>query len=151
MADIELRAATPADAPGIAACVCEAYVHYIERIGRQPGPMLQDYVQVIADAIVHVALDAGRIVGSIVTQVTDEGFYVDNVAVRPSVRGRGVGRALLLHAEAQARARGFSSLYLATHEKMTENRALYVRAGYVEFDHRVVDGFPRVFMRKSLA
>jgi len=30
------------------------------------------------------------------------------------------------------------------------NRALYSRAGYVEYDRRVVSGFPRVFLRKML-
>ena len=149
--DFELRPARVEDAAGVAACVCEAYVHYIERIGRQPGPMLPDYARVIADAQVQVAVAAGRIVGSIVTEITGEGFYVDNVAVRPDVKGMGVGRALLLHAEARARALGYASLYLATHEKMSENRALYARSRYVECDRRVVGGFPRVFLRKALA
>lgn len=43
MSEMVVRPAKPQDAPGIAACVCEAYVHYIERIGKQPGPMLEDY------------------------------------------------------------------------------------------------------------
>ena len=60
MADITLRLASPSDAAGVASCVCEAYVHYIERIGKQPGPMLEDYVRVISDAIVHVAVDEDR-------------------------------------------------------------------------------------------
>lgn len=38
--------------------------------------------------------------------------------------GRGVGRALLESAESEARSAGFDSLYLYTHEKMTENLAL---------------------------
>jgi hypothetical protein len=33
---------------------------------------------------------------------------------------------------------------------MTENQVLYSRIGYVAFDHRVVNGYPRVFMRKQL-
>ena len=40
---ISLRPARPSDPAAVAACVCEAYVHYIERIGKQPGPMLEDY------------------------------------------------------------------------------------------------------------
>ncbi|MCW5658448.1 MAG: GNAT family N-acetyltransferase [Burkholderiaceae bacterium] len=151
MAEIALRPALPADAPGVAACVCEAYVHYIERIGVQPGPMLEDYARVIAEAMVHVATEDGRVVGAIVLSTTDEGFYIGNVAVRPSLKGRGVGRMLLQLAESEARQHGYSSIYLATHELMVENRALYTRIGYVEYDHRVVNGYPRVFFRKSLA
>jgi hypothetical protein len=33
---------------------------------------------------------------------------------------------------------------------MTENQALYSRIGYVEYDRRVVNGYPRVFFRKAL-
>jgi hypothetical protein len=47
MSEVILRPAILQDAPGIAACVCEAYVHYIERIGKQPGPMLEDYTEVV--------------------------------------------------------------------------------------------------------
>ena len=82
--------------------------------------------------------------------VVDEGFYIDNIAVRPSAQGKGVGRLLLELAEAEARRQGYASIYVATHELMTENRALYARIGYVEYDHRVVDGYPRVLMRKAL-
>ena len=81
---------------------------------------------------------------------TADGFYLDNVAVRPSVKGSGVGRALLQLAEHQAKERGYASIYLATHELMVENRELYTRIGYIEYDHRVVNGFPRVFFRKAL-
>jgi GNAT superfamily N-acetyltransferase len=112
--------------------------------------MLEDFAETIRNSQVHVAELNGRIVGTIVLMITDEGFYLDNVAVRPSVKGKGVGRHLLEFAETEARRQGYSSIYLATHELMTENRALYARVGYVEYDQRVVDGYPRVFFRKRL-
>jgi GNAT superfamily N-acetyltransferase len=130
--------------------VCEAYVHYIERIGKQPGPMLEHYADVISQFQVHVAVAASGVIGAIVLKVTDEGFYVDNVAVRPSAKGKGIGRLLLELAETEARRQGCESIYLAAHELMTENRALYSRIGYVEYDQRIVDGYPRVFFRKAL-
>jgi GNAT superfamily N-acetyltransferase len=113
--------------------------------------MLEDYGAILSRFQAHVAVQSDTVVGVIFLQVTDEGFYIDNVAVRPSVKGQGVGRKLLELAESEARRQGFPSTYLATHELMTENRALYARIGYVQYDHRVVDGYPRVFMRKSLA
>jgi N-acetylglutamate synthase-like GNAT family acetyltransferase len=88
MSEVAIRAAKTEDAPGIAASVCEAHVHYIERIGKQPGPMLEDYAEVIQQFQVHVAVASGKVVGAVVLKVTDEGFYVDNVAVRPWVKGR---------------------------------------------------------------
>ena len=151
MPKAEIRSARSEDVAGITACVCEAYVHYIERIGKQPGPMLEDYADAIRHFQVHVAVLNDMVVGAIVLKITDEGFYLDNVAVRPSVKGKGVGRQLLEHAEAEARRQGYDSIYLATHELMIENRALYARAGYIEYDQRVVNGYPRIFFRKTLS
>jgi len=150
MIDTIVRMAGLGDVPGITACVCEAYVHYIERIGKRPGPMLEDFHQTIGKAQVHVVESNGRIIGVAVLMLTDEGFYLDNVAVRPTARGMGVGRKLLELAEAEARNQGYTSVYLATHELMHENRALYARVGYKEYAQREVNGFPRVFMRKQL-
>jgi ribosomal protein S18 acetylase RimI-like enzyme len=72
------------------------------------------------------------------------------VAVLPTLKGQGIGRALLTHAEAQAKARGYRSIYLYTNEAMVENIALYARIGYVEYERRQEQGFRRVFMRKQL-
>lgn len=147
---MEIRPATAADVTSITACVCEAYVHYIERIGMRPGPMLEDFGETVRASQVHVACDGAGVVGVIVLQSTPEGLFVDDVAVRPRVKGTGVGRQLLQLAEAEALRQGYGSVYLSTHELMTENQALYARIGYVAFDRRVVDGYPRIFMRKPL-
>ena len=145
-----LRQATGSDAASVAALVDAAYGHYVERIGMRPGPMTDDYAEVIRDRQVTVADHDGAIVGVVVLAVTDEGFLIDNVAVHPSRRGTGLGRALLLFAEAEARRAGFDAIHLYTHEKMTENLALYSRIGYVEYDRRPQDGFSLVYMRKQL-
>jgi GNAT superfamily N-acetyltransferase len=68
-----------------------------------PGPMTDDYAEVIRNRQVTVAEHHGAIAGIIVLTVTDEAFLVDNVAVHPSHRGTGLGRALLEFAEAEAR------------------------------------------------
>ena len=68
----------------------------------------------------------------------------------PSCRGKGLGRGLLEFAEGEARRAGFDSIYLYTHEKMTENLALYSRIGYVEYDRRSRGKFSLVYMRKHL-
>ena len=130
MSEIELRPATPADAPRLADIVQAAYGHYVERLGR-PRPMPDDYAEVIRRDQVVVAERGGAVVGLVVLQVGDEGFVVDNVAVDPAHKGSGVGRALLERAEAEARRAGFDSVALYTHERMTENLALYERIGYV--------------------
>ena len=145
-----IRAATAADVAGITRCVCAAYLRHVERVGRQPAPMLQDYSSVIRTSRVHVAERDGRIIGVLELLVTDEGFLLDSVAVDPSAQGTGIGRLLLEFAEAEARRHGFESIYLMTNEKMTENQVLYARIGYVLFDKRSVHGYSRVLMRKAL-
>jgi GNAT superfamily N-acetyltransferase len=112
--------------------------------------MIDNYAEVIRDRHVTVAEDGGELVGVLVTGPTDEGFLLDNVAVHPSHQGKGVGRVLLDHAESEARRSGFDSIYLYTHEKMTENQALYAQRDYVEYERRAEHGFARVFMRKRL-
>jgi N-acetylglutamate synthase-like GNAT family acetyltransferase len=112
-----LRSAEAADGSRVAELVDAAYRHYVERIGMLHGPMTNDYADVIRNRQVTVAERQGAIVGIIVLTVTDEGFLVDNVAVHPSHRGTGLGRALLQFAEAEAQRAGFDAIYLYTHEK----------------------------------
>ena len=49
LAGTATRRAGADDAAGVAECVRAAYSHYIERIGRPPGSMLDDYDQVVRD------------------------------------------------------------------------------------------------------
>jgi GNAT superfamily N-acetyltransferase len=144
------RSANGRDVSNVAEVVDAAYGHYVERIGMLPGPMTEDYEEVIRNRQVTVAEKQGTLVGVIVLTVTEEGFLIDNVAVHPSHRGTGLGRAFLEFAEAEARRAGFDSIYLYTHEKMTENMALYSRIGYVEYDRRSQGEFSLVYMRKYL-
>jgi ribosomal protein S18 acetylase RimI-like enzyme len=147
---VSLRPATPADVPRLTELVRAAYEHYVERLGGPPRPMTDDYADVVRSAQVTVATRDGEIVGLIGLRVTSEGFLVDNVAVDPSHQGVGVGRALLEHAEDAARRAGCDSVYLYTHERMTENLALYSRIGYVEYDRRPHGQARVVYLRKRL-
>jgi ribosomal protein S18 acetylase RimI-like enzyme len=149
--DWSLRAARTSDAAELTALVDAAYGHYVERLGMPPGPMTEDYAAVIREREVTVAESAGAIVGAIVLGPGEEGFTIENVAVHPSRQGEGIGRALLELAEVEARSAGHDTVDLYTHEKMTENQALYARIGYVEYERRAGDGFSRIFMRKRLA
>ena len=145
-----LRPATESDVPSVAELVDAAYRHYVQRLGMLPRPMTDDYPAVIRDRQVTVAEHDGAIVGVVVLTVTDEGFLIDNVAVHPSRRGTGLGRALLQFAEAGARRAGYDAIHLYTHEQMTENLALYSRIGYVEYDRGSQGAFWLVYMRKQL-
>jgi ribosomal protein S18 acetylase RimI-like enzyme len=150
MMDLEysLRLASDGDAENVTALVHAAYKHYEERIGTVPRPMTDDYAEVIKTYQVTVAESGQTLVGVIVLTMTDEGFLIDNVAVHPSYHRKGIGKALLEFAEASARRAGFDSIYLYTHERMTENLALYSKIGYIAYDRRSQGDFSLVYMRK---
>lgn len=145
-----LRRAVAQDAAAVAVCVNSAYSPWIERIGRTPWPMLQDYAAIVAADHGIVAEQCGSVVGVLVLRETDEGFLLENVAVLPSLKGQGVGKALLVCAEQEALKLGHDSLYLFTHAKMLANIALYSKLGYVEYERRQQEGFVRVFLKKAL-
>ncbi len=145
-----VRTGLDSDTQAVQEVVCAAYSHYVPRIGKPPGPMLDDYAQRIADDQTWVLEDAGRIVGILVLEETPSGFLLDNIAVLPECQGKGYGRRLIEFAEAEARRRGFGEIHLYTHALMTENIALYQRIGFVETRRVSEKGYDRVYMTKRL-
>jgi len=146
-----IRAAEPADQPAVERLVREAYTPYIARIGRPPGPMLDDYGALIREGSVHLLDDAGAALGLVV--LIDEPpstLLLDNVAVDPGSRGKGLGRRLIDFAERQAGLRGRSLIRLYTHALMSENIGLYAKLGFSETHRAWEDGFDRVYMQKAL-
>jgi len=144
------RLARSEDAQALHALVAAAYGHYVERMGRKPAPMLDDYVARIAAGQAWVLEQSGEIVGVIVLEEKD-GLLIDNIAVAPSCRGRGLGRSLMAFAEAEATRRGIQRVWLYTHITMVENIAMYQRYGYRETHRGRQLGFERVFFEKRLA
>lgn len=145
-----IRLATPPDEPAVRSVVAAAYGHYVARIGKPPGPMLDDYARRIAGGQVWVVDEAGVVAGILVLEDQPDALLLDNVAVRPACQGSGHGRTLLAFAEAEARRRGYHTIRLYTHRLMTENQALYRRLGYVETGRATEKGFDRVYMVKAL-
>jgi ribosomal protein S18 acetylase RimI-like enzyme len=145
-----IRAALPSEASTVRDVVHAAYHHYTPRIGKPPGPMLDDYSRRIADGQAWVLEAGARIVGILVLEEAPAGILLDNIAVLPECQGMGYGRALLQFAEAEARRRGYNEIQLYTHELMTENIALYGRIGYAETRRMTEKGYDRIYMTKPL-
>jgi ribosomal protein S18 acetylase RimI-like enzyme len=146
-----IRPARASDARAASLCVTAAYEKYIARMGKPPGPMLDDYAEVIARHRVFVIDGKAGLSGVLVLKQEGGGLLLDNVAVHPDGQGAGLGRALIDFAEAEAARLGYPALDLYTHELMTENIALYRARGYVETERREESGYARVYMRKALA
>jgi ribosomal protein S18 acetylase RimI-like enzyme len=147
---VRIRPAENPDAGAISEIVERAYGAYVERIGMRPGPMEDDYAQKVREGNVWVADDRG-VVGLIVLVEMPDHLLVENVAVDPARQGEGIGRDLLAFAEDAARRSGGDTMRLYTHEKMSENLALYSRLGYREVERRSEDAFARVFLSKRLS
>ncbi|HTZ35302.1 MAG TPA: GNAT family N-acetyltransferase [Stellaceae bacterium] len=148
--ELPIRVATPAEAPAVAALVERAYRHYVARIGRPPGPMLDDYADLASRGAVWVIEDGASIAGVLVLLPRPDHLLLDNIAVAPERQKGGLGRKLLAFAEAEAVRRGYAEIRLYTHVKMVENQRLYAAIGYEETERRRDAGFMRVFMRKRL-
>jgi ribosomal protein S18 acetylase RimI-like enzyme len=145
-----IRLAGLDDAEIVRGIVHHAYSPYVARIGKPPGPMLDDYAKRIADRQAWVLEDDTGIAGVLVLEETAGSFLLDNIAVAPATQGKGLGRRLIAFAEQQALARGYTRIDLYTHVMMTENIALYRRLGFRETKRVNEKGFDRVYMSKPL-
>lgn len=110
--------------------------------------MLADVAGRVADSVVIVADDDGRIVGSLTFLPDPHGPHVEiddpeaagfrYFGVDPAVQGRGVGQAMVQWCIDEARRLGLRRLRLHTLESMPAAQRLYERMGFVrdtQFDH----------------
>lgn len=97
-----------------------------KRLGEQPG---RAYVRDKGEAFV-VAAEGDEILG----MVHWDGDFIHALHVRPGAQRRGVGRALLTHAEAAIAAAGLAQVRLETDTFNAQSRAFYARLGYREID-----------------
>jgi len=145
-----IRGATAADVLAITDIVDQAYRRYITRLGKPPGPMLDDYAARVSEGSVWV-LEEGAVIAAIIVLLPAANYLLlDNIAVSPTRQGLGLGRQLLAFAETEALRRGYSEIRLYTHQTMVENQRLYASIGYEETGRGSDAGYDRVFMRKRL-
>ena len=152
MARRSVRPAEPEDAAVIRDLVRASYTKYVERIGKEPAPMLEDYAALIGAGEVWASVDGGEaLLGVLVMRPAEDHLFVENVAVAPEHQGKGLGRELMAFASAKAIEYGLPEVRLYTNEKMRENVTVYAKVGFEETERRLDGGYRRVFMRKRLA
>ncbi|AMV72722.1 GNAT family N-acetyltransferase [Desulfuromonas sp. DDH964] len=93
-------------------------------------PAQKDYLVAVAD---HEGKAAGYILYGPVP-VTEGNFDIYWIATDPAVQGKGLGRALMEFAEADARARGARMVCLETSSQggYQRTRRFYDQAGYIQ-------------------
>jgi predicted N-acetyltransferase YhbS len=147
---LDIRIAEKNHHQAISECVDAAYRMYIQRIGKKPAPMLADYNELISKNLVYVATAKEEVKGLIVLMMQGNYLLIENVAVHPVFQGQGVGRRLIEFAIEFAKEADLQEVRLYTNELMTENLQYYPTFGFIEVDRRIVDGYSRVYMSKSL-
>lgn len=160
---MQIRRATPDDAPAVRAIMQEVYVGEgwadPERAPEYVRSLLDAGIR-IARADVFVADVDGRAIGTItatdrppLANIARPGeLEVRMLAVLPTDRRSGAGRALMGACEELARARGRRRVVLSTEAGMRAAQRLYEGLGYRRTPDRdwVIDGFPLITYARDL-
>jgi ribosomal protein S18 acetylase RimI-like enzyme len=132
---VEVRAAAPADEESLAVLDRAAWTPF-----SSPGPLNEDesfFNERNPREGVLVAVVDGEIAGYVRVQratrfrSSDHVLTVNGVAVDPERQGRGIGRALMEAAIAEARRRGARRLTLRVFSPNERARRLYESVGFV--------------------
>ena len=146
----QLKRAEPDHVDAVRALVRAAYEMYVERMDRDPAPMLADYEALIRQQVVTVALMGDAVAGVLICYPQGDALHVENVAVSPDFQGHGIGGLLMTKAEQQAISQSIFKIGLYTNEVMAENFPFYEALGYDIRERAMQDGYARVFFEKTL-
>lgn len=147
---IHLRRASAADAPAVRQLVRAAYAKWVPLMGREPMPMLADYDLAVREHEVDLVYVEGVLVALIEMILHPDHLFIENLAVAPGQQGLGLGRRLLAHAEARAKALGLAEMRLLTAQEMAGNAAFYQSVGYRVTRTEPFKGGFTVYMSKEL-
>ena len=152
VAGLRIGRAGPADADAVRRLTRDAYAQWIPVIGREPLPMKADYEKAVREHEIDLLYADDRLVALIEVFLMSDHLFIENIAVSPEHQGRGLGRHLLRHAEAKARAAGLPTLRLLTNQAFATNVRLYQAIGFrIDRTEPHFGGGTTVHMSKELA
>jgi ribosomal protein S18 acetylase RimI-like enzyme len=136
-APVTIREGRPADTPALVALLAQLFAIEADfTINPEVQARGLDLLRTRADAVILVAEAEGRVVGMCTVQLTAStargglSAGIEDVVVDETVRGRGIGRALLAGAEAWARRRGAVRIALLADETNLPALDFYDRLGF---------------------
>jgi ribosomal protein S18 acetylase RimI-like enzyme len=139
-----LRALRGTDAAAAAALIREAFAQMSAPVDPPPSALRETEATVaagIAGGGGACAEAAGLLVGVVLWAAQDGGLYIGRLSVRPGWRGRGIARALVAEAEAEARRRRLPRLLLSTRLALADNRRLFASCGFRETGQHAHPGY----------
>ncbi|MDQ3929003.1 MAG: GNAT family N-acetyltransferase [Chloroflexota bacterium] len=153
---IQIRRATPDDAPTIAELLHTSFVEhkasYTEEAFAATTPTADRIQKRMNEGPVWVAVHHATIVGTVSAVPKGEALYVRGMAVLPTARGQRIGELLLEQVEGFARAHGYKRLFLSTTPFLDRAIRLYERCGFRRSDEgpQELFGTPLFTMDKTL-
>lgn len=130
MSELDFRRAGENDAETVRALTHAAYSKWVAVIGRRPKPMNVDYEHAVRAHFIELAYGDSVLVGVIEIIPMSDHLLLENLAITPAHQRKGLGRRLMAHVEALARAQGKKQVRLYTNKAFTSNLAFYQKLGY---------------------
>ncbi|MEM2892217.1 MAG: GNAT family N-acetyltransferase [Thermoplasmata archaeon] len=132
-ADVEIRRLDPDRLDELVEVQNDIFSDYIVPM-RSSRQFFLDFQKSVGGDLedVLVAVSGDRIVGYANPVIDGQEAWIGGVGVVPGMRGKGIGKMLMLEAESFCRDRGVRELYLEVIEGNTRAQMLYERLGYVE-------------------
>jgi GNAT superfamily N-acetyltransferase len=156
MADVKLRGAVPEDAPAIASLLYASFVEfrplYTPEGFEATAITTEEVLGRMSEGPVWLAVREDSLLGTVAAVARGPVLYVRGMAVLPSMRGRGIGEALLKAVEAFAMEHGHTTLLLTTTPFLDSAIRLYERSGFSRTAGGETDlfGTPLFSMEKKL-
>jgi N-acetylglutamate synthase-like GNAT family acetyltransferase len=130
----------------------QAYAKWVAVIGREPRPMTADFGQALSSHQIDLFEHEGELIGLIEMIPRGDHLLVENVAVRETWQGKGIGSEALDHAEKTARNLGLRELRLYTNAAFASNLQYYRRKGFTETAREPLsDGGTMVHFAKAVS
>ena len=152
---VELTEARPEDAPELLVLQRCCWVEEAVLNDTLDIPALHETLEDVRDWVktwaVWVLRHEHRLVGAVRARPAGDRWELGRLMVAPDLAGRGLGRQLLTHAEAQAPAEA-RRFVLFTGSRSVRNISLYQRAGYRLVDAPATPGHIRdaVYLEKEV-
>ncbi len=108
-----------------------AYARNRRLLGVEPLPLQADYREIFRTMEVWVADADGGIGGVLILEPNPDHMLIWSIATEPAAQTSGLGHAMLLAAEDQARTRGLRVMRLYTGTTLEHLVAWYGRNGYI--------------------